>query len=347
MLGSVVLDRYVVEEVLGRGAMGTVYRGRHVKLKRSVAIKIMHEHLLGQPELRERFRREASAAGKLSHPNIVGVLDVGEVGGKPVMVMEYARGRSLAAAMSGPVPRVQMLRWVGQLLSGLSHAHGMGLVHRDLKPDNVILAGARPATRSRASSTSGSRSCARPTIRRTAASSPRPGMIVGTPQYMSPEQARAEQVDHRADLYALGIILYEMIAGHHAVRRHRRWRSRSRRSITIRRRSSSARRASSSIACSKHSCAVCSRDVDERFATALTALRSARAVRHDRWPRRPRSASSMSSARSMSSGCPTFRGNDPAHLARCAARDVQRLAQCDSSSESRSFFATRRARSLP
>ena len=80
VIGSVVLDRYVVEEELGRGAMGTVYRGRHVKLKRSVAIKIMHEHLLGQPELRERFRREASAAGKLAHPNIVGVLDVGEVG---------------------------------------------------------------------------------------------------------------------------------------------------------------------------------------------------------------------------------------------------------------------------
>ena len=88
MIGTVVLDRYIVEKELGRGAMGTVYRGKHVKLKRHVAIKIMHEHLRGQPELRERFRREASAAGKLAHPNIVGVLDAGEVDNRPVMVME-------------------------------------------------------------------------------------------------------------------------------------------------------------------------------------------------------------------------------------------------------------------
>ncbi len=207
-----MLDRYVVEAELGRGAMGTVYRGKHTKLRRHVAIKIMHEHLLGQPELRERFRREAAAAGTLSHPNIVGVLDVGEVDGKPVLVMEYAQGRTLADAMDQPVPRVQMLRWVGQLLDALSHAHGMGLVHRDLKPDNVILVEEAGEEIARIVDF-GVAILRAPDDPKDGMKLTATGMLVGTPQYMAPEQARAERVDHRADLYPLGIIIYEMIAG--------------------------------------------------------------------------------------------------------------------------------------
>ena len=212
MIGETVLDRYVVEELLGKGAMGTVYRGRHTKLRRNVAIKVMHEHLAGQPMLLERFRREARVAGKLDHANVAAVLDVGETAaGKPVMVMEYAAGRSLASTMVGPLPRARMFRLLAQLLRGLDHAHAMGLVHRDLKPDNVILEGdldeevvkivdfgiavLRGGDEDQGGKLTGT------------------GMIIGTPQYMAPEQAKCEPIDQRADLYALGVIMYEMISG--------------------------------------------------------------------------------------------------------------------------------------
>jgi serine/threonine-protein kinase len=213
LIGRTVLDSYVVEEELGRGAMGTVYRGRHAKLKRLVAIKVMHDHLTGEPVLLERFRREGLLASKLNHVNVVSVLDVGETpDGKPVMVMEYAKGTSLADAMKTALPVDRMLRLLVQILRGLDHAHGMGLIHRDLKPDNVILTGevgdeiARivdfgiAVLRVPDESVEGGRLTAS-------------GMIVGTPQYMSPEQAKAERSDHRADLYALGVVMYEMIAG--------------------------------------------------------------------------------------------------------------------------------------
>ncbi|HUS33280.1 MAG TPA: serine/threonine-protein kinase [Kofleriaceae bacterium] len=212
MLGETVLDRYVVEEELGRGAMGTVYRGRHTKLKRPVAIKVMHDHLTGEPTLMERFRREARVAGKLDHANVVSVLDIGETNdGRPVMVMEYAAGRSLKDVMVGPLPVKRMLALLVQLLRGLDHAHSMGLVHRDLKPDNVILQGdlgdevvrivdfGIAVLRGREEVDGGKLTGT--------------GMIVGTPQYMAPEQAKCEPIDQRADLYALGVIMYEMIGG--------------------------------------------------------------------------------------------------------------------------------------
>lgn len=214
LVGHTVLDRYVVEEELGKGAMGTVFRGRHAKLTRKVAIKVMHDHLRHDPTLLERFRREGVLASKLNHVNVVSVLDVGEMpDGKPVMVMEYAAGTSLADAMRGSVPIARMLGLLQQILRGLDHAHAVGLIHRDLKPDNVILApgdgGEEVARivdfgiavlRAPDESVEGGRLTAS-------------GMIVGTPQYMAPEQARAERVDHRADLYALGIIMYEMVSG--------------------------------------------------------------------------------------------------------------------------------------
>jgi eukaryotic-like serine/threonine-protein kinase len=213
LIGQVVLDRYVIEEVLGAGAMGTVYRGRHNKLKRNVAIKIMHEHLAAEPALLERFRREATAAGKLDHANVVSVLDVGEHAGKHVMVMEYAKGNALTDIMTGPLAIDRVLRLLVQLLRGLEHAHAERLVHRDLKPDNVILQTSETGEevarivdfgiavlRAPDESIEGGRLTAS-------------GMIVGTPQYMAPEQARAEPVDQRADLYALGIIMYEMLSG--------------------------------------------------------------------------------------------------------------------------------------
>ena len=212
LIGQVVLDRYVIEEQLGEGAMGTVYRGRHHKLKRSVAVKIMHEHLAAEPTLLERFRREANSAGKLDHPNVVSVLDVGEMpDGKPVMVMEYAKGHPLTDIMTGPLPVDRALRLLGQLLRGLVHAHDVGLVHRDLKPDNVILGTNESDEETARIVDFGIAILREPDEQQQRLTAT--GMIVGTPQYMAPEQARAERADHRADLYALGIIMYEMLSG--------------------------------------------------------------------------------------------------------------------------------------
>jgi serine/threonine protein kinase len=208
LVGATVLDTYVVEAELGSGAMGSVYRARHLRLPRHVALKIMHDHLVPEPALLERFYREAKAAAGLQHPNVVSVLDVGETpDGKHVMVMELVDGTSLGDLMEAGLPRERFVPIITQLLRGLEHAHDAGIVHRDLKPDNVLVdrAGvARIADFGIATLVHPDEPLAKLTGT---------GMIVGTPLYMAPEQARAEHVDHRADLYALGIILYEMLAG--------------------------------------------------------------------------------------------------------------------------------------
>ena len=208
LVGQVILDRYHIEEELGHGAMGVVYRGRHVKLARDVAIKVMHDHLVGEHTLVERFRREAQVAGRLHHPNVVAVIDVGELSDKrQVMVMELARGETLADLMERPMPRSLLVRLASQLLQGLDHAHAAGLVHRDLKPENVIVeAGDVPRIVDFGIAV----------LREPDQNNERltdTGMIVGTPLYMAPEQAKDEPVDHRADLYALGVIMYEIMAG--------------------------------------------------------------------------------------------------------------------------------------
>ncbi len=210
--GTIVLDRYVVEGELGSGAMGVVYRARHVKLERSVALKVMHEHLMHEAALVQRFQREAKLAAKLSHPNVAAVLDVGEtLDRKHVMVLELVEGKSLGALMEEPLALERITRFIAHLLRGLEHAHGAGLIHRDLKPENVLVETddsghetARIVDFGIAALQNGGDESDRLTGT---------GMIVGTPLYMAPEQARADRVDHRADLYALGIILYEMMSG--------------------------------------------------------------------------------------------------------------------------------------
>ncbi len=213
-LGSIVLERYRVEAELGSGAMGTVYRASHTKLARQVALKVMHEHLMHEPALLQRFQREAQVAARLSHPNVVAVLDVGETEDhKHVMVLELVEGVSLGEIMEreSPLALERIVRFVAHLLRGLEHAHAMGLVHRDLKPENVIVErdpnGAEVA-RIVDFGIATLQQTDEPLEKLTGT-----GMIVGTPLYMAPEQARAEPVDHRADLYALGIILYEMLSG--------------------------------------------------------------------------------------------------------------------------------------
>jgi eukaryotic-like serine/threonine-protein kinase len=213
LVGKVMMERYLIEAEIGSGAMGTVYRGRHIKVQRKVAIKVLHEDYARNQTMLARFRREAEAAARLSHPNLSGVLDLGETpDGHPLMVMDLVDGASLRVLMEGSLARDRIINLVRQLLQGLDHAHAAGLVHRDLKPDNVIveldhhgnevprivdfgiaaLRTEEAAAMSRLTET---------------------GTLLGTPLYMAPEQARGEEVDHRADLFALGVILFEMLSG--------------------------------------------------------------------------------------------------------------------------------------
>ena len=214
LIGTVVLDRYRIDHELGSGAMGTVYSGTNVKLDTPVAVKVMREHLTRERRLLDRFRREARLAAKLQHPNLIGVLDAGELrDGRPVMVLELARGATLTEILDvHPAPR-RVIRLVEQILLGLQHAHEAGLIHRDLKPDNIIVEIAADGTeiprivdfgiailRDGEGAADG--------VRLTAT-----GQVVGTPLYMAPEQAQAEPFDHRVDLFALGVMVYQMLAG--------------------------------------------------------------------------------------------------------------------------------------
>jgi serine/threonine-protein kinase len=193
--------------------MGAVYKGRHVKLKRPVAIKVLHDELVHEPTMRARFQREARVAAKLSHVNVIGVLDVGETqAGRQVMVMEFAVGPTLTEVMTIAPARRRVIQLVRQLLQGLAHAHGEGLIHRDLKPDNIIVEISQDGTEIPRIVDFGIAILREPDgefgERLTAS-----GMMLGTPLYMAPEQAQCDPIDHRADLFSLGVIVYEMLSG--------------------------------------------------------------------------------------------------------------------------------------
>ena len=211
MLGEIVEDRYLIEEELGAGAMGRVFRARHVRVKNQVAIKVIHAELLAHPGIIARFEREARIAARLSHPNVVGVLDVGVASdGRQLMVLELARGRRLAEYVTAPIERAHVIDLTRQILRGLAHAHAMGLVHRDLKPDNILVdttADGEPIARIVDFGIAVLRD------RGDEARLTEANMIVGTPQYMSPEHATGREIDARTDLFALGVIVYEMLAG--------------------------------------------------------------------------------------------------------------------------------------
>jgi serine/threonine-protein kinase len=210
LIGTIVEERYRIEQVLGAGAMGCVYRARHTRIGREVAIKILRDDLVREPALVERFEREARIAARLRHPNLVGVLDVGE----NLMVMELAAGRCLADLVGAPLPRARVIDLVAQLLRGLEHAHAAGLVHRDLKPENILVERHADGTETARIVDFGiavlrDRDATSPEGRRLTDA----GLVVGTPLYMSPEQATGKAVDHRTDLFSLGVIVYELLAG--------------------------------------------------------------------------------------------------------------------------------------
>ncbi|MDB4962472.1 MAG: serine/threonine protein kinase [Myxococcales bacterium] len=216
LIGEVLANRYQIESRLGEGAMGAVYRARHVKVGRPFAVKVLHAKLLEDMKVAQRFEREAELAGRLRHANVIGVVDVGETTeGLRYMVMDFAEGFDLADLLcEAPMPPARIINLTRQLLEGLYHAHEQGLIHRDFKPENVIVekdnhgvevprivdfgiailreGGDSPSSQGRLTTN---------------------GLVLGTPHYMAPEQAVADPIDHRIDLFALGIVVYEMLCG--------------------------------------------------------------------------------------------------------------------------------------
>ena len=215
------LGPYEVLAVLGTGGMAEVYRGRDTRLGRDIAIKVVNESLATNPELVGRFEREARLAGSLNHPNLVAVYDVGQHEGSPFLVTELLQGESLRKRLSrGPIPVKTAVDWAAQMARGLAAAHARGVVHRDVKPDNVFIVtdgqvklldfgiaklsevppvgaprGLMDATETPTGGATGT------------------GAMLGTPGYMSPEQVRGESVDARSDVFSLGAVIHEMLSG--------------------------------------------------------------------------------------------------------------------------------------
>jgi serine/threonine-protein kinase len=213
LIGRTLPGGYLILELVGIGGMGRVYRAEQTNLSRTVAVKIIHPHLVGEENAAARFITEARAASRLNHPNSVGIIDFGKTSdGQLYLVMEFLRGRDLARVTyeDGALPLRRIVDVLRQTLAALAEAHTENIIHRDLKPENIILEPVRSGgdfvkvvdfglAKMRAEAQ-------QPGITS-------PGIVCGTPEYMSPEQARGDPLDARSDLYAVGIILYQLLTG--------------------------------------------------------------------------------------------------------------------------------------
>jgi len=216
-----LLGPYRIEGAIGAGGMGEVYRARDTRLDRAVAIKVLPSHLSANPELRQRFDREAKAISSLSHPHICTLHDVGHQDGVDFLVMEFLEGESLAQRLArGPLPIEQTLRVGAEIAHALDAAHRNGIVHRDLKPGNIVLTktgaklldfGLAKAAAGPVANSTIDALTSLPTEMAGAAPLTTEGTLLGTFQYMAPEQLEGKEADARTDIFALGAVLYEMV----------------------------------------------------------------------------------------------------------------------------------------
>ena len=212
------LGPYEILAPIGAGGMGEVYRAKDTRLDRTVAIKVLPSHLSNDTELRQRFEREAKAVSSLNHPHICTVHDVGQQDGVDYLVMEHLEGETLAARLAkGPLPTDQVLRYAIEISDALDKAHRQGVVHRDLKPGNIMVtkSGAKLldfglAKLQHAESGQGEALSALPTENQSLTGA---GTILGTFQYMAPEQLEGKDADARTDIFAFGAVVYEMATG--------------------------------------------------------------------------------------------------------------------------------------
>jgi serine/threonine-protein kinase len=205
MIGTMLSGRYRLESKLGSGGMSTVYLAVDETLGRHVAIKVLHQEISDQQDQLERFRREARAVAQLSHPNLVGVIDAGEEGGRPFIVFEYVPGETLKQRISaeGRLPTDEATAYAIEIGRGLQAAHQARLIHRDVKPQNVLI---DPEGRAKITDFGIALSLESHGLTAT-------GRVLGTTDYVSPEQAMGREIDARTDVYSLGILLYEMLTG--------------------------------------------------------------------------------------------------------------------------------------
>lgn len=205
MIGTVLSGRYRLEAKLGSGGMSTVYLARDTTLDRSVAVKVMHREMSEQPDQLERFRQEARAVAKLSHPNVVAVIDAGEDGGFPYIVFEYVEGETLKQRIAriGALDPQEALAYAIEIARGLTVAHARKMVHRDIKPQNILI---DAEGRAKLTDFGISRQLEQDGMTAT-------GRVLGTTDYVAPEQAMGHPVDQRSDVYSLGVVLFEMLIG--------------------------------------------------------------------------------------------------------------------------------------
>ncbi|HEY2852038.1 MAG TPA: serine/threonine-protein kinase [Gemmatimonadaceae bacterium] len=205
-LWAALASQYAVERELGRGGMGAVFLARDVRLDRFVAIKVLPPHLAAESDLRELFLREARTAARLSHPNIVPVFRADELAGHPFFAMPFIEGDNLAERVSlqGPQLPADAVRWLREVAWALAYAHARGVIHRDVKPENIMIE--RGSNRAIVTDFGIARVEFGPVLAQDA-------LIVGTASYMSPEQIRGEGLDGRSDLYSLGVVGFVLLTG--------------------------------------------------------------------------------------------------------------------------------------
>jgi serine/threonine protein kinase len=205
MIGTVLSGRYRLEAKLGSGGMSTVYLARDETLDRPVAVKVMHREMSEQEDQLQRFRQEARAVAKLTHPNVVSVIDAGEDGGYPYIVFEYVKGETLKQRIGrvGALDPQEAIAYAIEVGRGLGVAHGRNMVHRDIKPQNVLI---DEEGRAKLTDFGISRQLEQDGVTAT-------GRVLGTTDYVAPEQAMGKGVDQRSDVYSLGVVLYEMLVG--------------------------------------------------------------------------------------------------------------------------------------